>query len=334
MPAKMGPVIGAQAAPRASKAKAPAAPEPAQAKAPAPRKSKAAAVPSEFDELSNLAASTKVLEDEIRAQTGGQNTWIKVIQGGANEVTKGTPEYIKGAEAGDFLVPVGDGKCVVKETLRVTPVGMFKIYSEKKPGASPSEMAQTVSFWLPEDAEQIPLASGDNFKRLLPNGNYLQPMHWMFVYVHELPELKDALIPFQSIGNSYYAKIVKTVKANSAIAAELVLDLKTEGKMNEEFHKMYFYPVAEVASKNFDFAADTGKVTLLKGGADAAKVKAILTLSNEMQKQYKELKLVTKRTPQQLLISAGPQAPIERKGLPGSTKGGYAQDDEEEGPKF
>jgi len=320
-------------APAAARAKA-SSPDAAQA--PAVRKPRATkeSAASEFDDLSNLAIATKAYEDEIRSQVAGSNTWIKIIQPGANQLVKGTKEYIKQAQAGDFLIPVGDGKFVAKETLRVTPLGLFKLYTEKKPSTGPSEMAQTVSFWLPEDAEQIPLLDGDNFKRILKNGNYLQPMHWMFVYIHEFPDIQDALIPFQSIGNGYFTKIQKIVKSSSSLCTELVLDLKTEGVLNDEFNKTYFYPIATVVGKNFDFVAETGKVELVKGGMTANQVGNLLKLSNAMQKEYSEHKLVTKRSQQQLIASVGALAPIERKGLPGSTRGGYAQDTEDENLKF
>ena len=316
-----------------SKAAAPKAKPAAEAKAVAKRAPSKAEV-AEFDDLTNLAQETRVLEDEVRLQSGGNFNWVKVLQSGTDFVTKGTEGYIKGAEAGDYLVVV-NGKNVVKETLRVTPVGMFKVYAEKKPSAKPSEMDQTVKFWHTDDAEQMPLVDGDNFRRRLANGNYLMPMHWLFVYIHEFPEIKDALIPFQSIGNSYYAKIMKLVKANSQLASELILDLKTDGQKNEDFNKTYFYPIAEVVGKNFSIDPETGKVVPAKG-VPADKIREILTLSNELNKQFKESKLVTRQAPGQLTaLSGAAGAPVARRGLPGATGGaGYASDEEGEPPKF
>ena len=216
---------------------------------------------------------------------------------------------------------------------------MFKLYAEKQPAPSikgkSSEMDKTVGFWLPDDAEQVPLAEGDNFRRELKNGNYLQPMHWLFVHLHEFPELKDALIPFQSKGNADYTKIVKLVKANSSLATELVIDLKCVGELNVEFNKTYYYVRdIEVVGKNFDFDAETGKVSLIKGGMPGDEVKELLLLSGKMMQEYAQAKLVSRKSPQQLLTYVGGAgAPIPHKGLPGSSSGGYAED-EGETPNF
>jgi hypothetical protein len=331
---------------RAAEAKAPAKRgKAAEEAAPPARRAKAAPV-AEFDELSSLAQATKVVEDDIRAaEATGGNTWIKIIQPGSNMLIKSTPkapnpDYIPGAQAGDWLIPGKDGgKPTARETLRATPVGMFKLYAEKKPGASDTEMDMTVSFWLPQDAEQIPLMDGNNFKRALANGNYLMPMHWLFVYIHDMPEIADALIPFQSVGNSYYTELMKMVKGNSVIAAELILDFTTEAKKNDNFNKIFYYPVAEIAGKNFDFSAETGKVTPCKGGAKGDVVREILTRTKELQENYTNLKLVTKRSPQALLTyvgAAGAAQPTARRGLPGAGKASYqaAEGEEEDTPHF
>jgi hypothetical protein len=297
----------------------------------AAKRAKAAPVDSEFDELSNLAQATKVYEDDRRAEIAGNNTYIKVLQPGTDIITKGTKAYISKAEAGDFLVPISDGKFAVRETLRVTVLGMFKLFAEKQPSGVEGTLDQTKSFWLPEDAEQIPLAEGDNFKRVLSSGNYLQPIHWLFVYLPEFPEIKNALIPFQSIGNSYYDRLVKLVKANSSLATELVLDLKTEAKekqLDKKTTRTNFYVIAEVAGRNYDYDAGTGKVRLTKDGMNADELKTVLELSGSMNKEYSEHKLVSKRSQQQLLGYAG-NAPIAHKGLPGSTAGGYKDESEE-----
>jgi len=288
---------------------------------------------AEFDDLTNLAMETKVVEDKVRTQEGGNFTWLKVLQSGTDFVTKGTESYIKGANAGDWLIPV-NGKNVVKETLRVSVLGMIKVYAEKKPALKESEMDQTVKFWHPEDAEQMPVADGNNFIRTLANGNYLQPMHWMFVYLHEFPEIKDAMIPFQSIGNSYYAKIKKLIASNAHLQSELVLDLTTEPQKNESFNKTYFYPIATLVGRNFTF--EDGKVAPAKG-VNADKIRDILTLSKEINKAFQETKLVSKQAPAQLNALAGHAgAPIERRGLPGAgSKAAYGKDEsEEETPQF
>jgi hypothetical protein len=288
-----------------------------------------AASPTEFDDLSNLAGAVQQTEDELRAQSGSSLTWLRVIQPGAEQLTEGTAVYIRGAKAGDFLITE---KNILLKKVDATVLGFFKVYTEKKPGATASEMDATVGFWLSEDAEQIPLGEGNNFKRYLTNGNYLAPTHWVFLYLHDHPELEDVLMPFQSIGNVYYKELVKMIKGASTISAEIRLSFGTVPQRNEEFKKTNFYPKAEVTGKNFDFVE--GKVALCKGGLKADEIKVILTRAGVLQKSYMDSKLVSKRSPQQLLISSGAGRSVERRGLPGSAGSGYEEEAEGAAPRF
>ena len=288
----------------------------------APAKAKAST--AEFDELSLLAGEVKVDEDAVRAMTGATNTWITLAQPGGQWTTEGDPSCIKGLKPGQYCIT--DRKLKFP-TLKCTILGMFKIYSEKKAATKDSEMAKTVSFWMPEDAEQIPVG-GSNFERPLKNGNVLVPMHWIFVYIPEHEEITDALIPFQSIGNKYFSEIEKMVKKSSRIASELIVEFKSEAVKNEEFKKTNFYAKAEIVGRNFTLDAD-GKISLDE--SDAATVKTILERSKDLQSQYRNMRLVSKRSPQQLLTLL-PQGSGGAKALPGST-GGYAADaDEGEAP--
>lgn len=309
---------------------------------PAPLPAKRGRKPSakaggDFDELSSLASEVKELEDERRAESGGNNSWLRLLNSGVDEITKGTAKYIKGAEAGDYFL---SEKGILLKDPELTVLGIFKVYAEKKPGAKKAdgakndEMDITVSFWLPQDAEQVPLRTGDNFRRDLSNGNYLQPMHWMFVYIHDHPEVKDALIPFQSKGNSYCAEIAKLLKKSSAMSAELRLKFSSTPERNEDWNKTYFYPTASIAGHNFHYNSETGKISAAEDGLDADEIKEILTRANEAQKAYKDLKMVSKRSEQQLLAltaNAGVAGAKERKGLPGS-RGSYKDEDDGEAP--
>ena len=290
---------------------------------------------SEFDDLLSLALETKALEDEQRALTGGSNTWVRIIQSGSDVTNKRSAAYIPGAEEGDYLV--GEKNILLHEP-EITVLAMFKVYSEKKPSGKESEMDHTVGFWLPDDAEQIPLLPGDNFRRILGNGNYLIPMHWMFIYIHDHPEIKDALVPFQSIGNSYFTEIAKIIKKNSSMSTELRLRLSAVGELNKSFNKTFMYPTVDIVGKNFEIDVENGKISAVKGGLGADEIREVLTRSNEAQKAYKELKLVTKRSEQQLLalLPAPSDAAPARRGLPGSRGKAAAYVDEEDGevPNF
>lgn len=294
----------------------------AGAAAPAKTKGKAVAEPAEFDDLSNLAAEGKACEDEERARTGGSLTWITCVQPGAGVTTKGDPAYIKGVEAGDFYI--ADRQLRIGEKLRGTLLGMFKVYGEIKKKDKESEMAKTIAFWHPDDAEQIDLEG--NFERPLGNGNVLVPMHWVFLEIEGHEDLVDVMLPFRSKGNSYFTALNKLVKKSSELSAQLVVEFSTEAVPMPEYKKTYFYPVGQIVGKNFDYDAETGKVSAIKGGPSAATVRRILEKYNALQKAYKIHKVVSRRSPEQLKELAGPTHVGAKKGLPAST-GGYGKDD-------
>lgn len=305
--------------------------EQAEAQAPARvAKGTAVAKADEFDDLSRLAVEGKQFEDEERARTGSSLTWVTCVQPGVGLITKGDDAYVKGVEAGDFFL--NDRKLHIGETLRGNLLGAFKVYAEQKKKESASEMAQTVKFWHPDDADQIPLEG--NFERPLANGNVLVPMHWVFLEIEGHEDILDVMLPFRSKGNSYFVAFEKLVKKSSDLCAQLKVEFKAEAVKNEEFKKTYFYPVGSIVGKNFDFDAETGKVSLIKGAADAKSVRRILEKYNELQKRYKESKIVSKLAPSQLAQMI-PGNSVRRAGLPaGSGTGEYTSDASDEVQRF
>ena len=296
------------------------------ANAPAKAKPKAVAAENEFDDLSNLALEGKAAEDEERARTGGSLTWITCVQPGTDVTTKGSATYQKGVEAGDFYI--ADKQLRIGEKLRGTVLAMFKVYGEIKKKDKDSDMAKTIGFWHPDDAEQIPLEG--NFERPLANGNVLVPMHWVFLEIEGHEDIVDAMLPFRSIGNSYFTTFNKLVKKSSEICAQLQVEFEPEPVPMPEFKKTYFYPVGKIVGKNFDFDSETGKVTPIKGGPNAVTIRRILEKYAAIQKAYKEFKVVSRHSEDKLKSLVGPTSVGKaHKGLPASS-GSYGEDGEDE----
>jgi hypothetical protein len=248
---------------------------------------------SSVDELSSLALAGKELEDEQRAQTGSQSSFITLVKSNGQVLDKNNPAYMKGVKPLEYVIT--NKKLKLGAKLDVTILGMFKVYAEVKKGATDKEMPQTVGFWMPEQAVQFDIAEGSLFDRGLPNGNVLQPVHWVFVYLHDFPEVEDGIIAFRSVGNKYYTELQKTVKAESAVCTELRFEVSHLEVYNEKYKKTDYYPKFDIVGRNYKLT-DEGKLVIDKqSGMDKDTLKDILGRAKDMQSAYKNMQMVTKR---------------------------------------
>jgi hypothetical protein len=282
------------------------------------------------DELSALAIQNKELEDTERAKTGGQNSFITLVQGNSGILLPDDEAYIKGVKLHDYVI--SSKKLRLGAALDVTVLGMFKLYAETARKEKETDIAPTVGFWMPEDAMQIPVEG--IFDRPLPNGNVLKPVHWVYVYLHDHPDITDGMIAFRSTGNSVYAALEKLIKSESAICTELRFTVTKQAIKNDTYKTTNYYPKFEISGRNFKLD-ESGKVLSVKGGLKADEIKEILTRSNKVQKDYAEMKLIAKKNNIQALIGSGTgQAALPAgKGGKGG-KGGYVEDDDEEETSF
>jgi hypothetical protein len=283
-------------------------------------KKSSTATASSVDELSSLALAGKELEDEQRAQTGSRNSFITLVKANGQVLDKNSPAFMKGVKALDYVITSKKLKLGAK--LDATILGMFKVYAEVKKGDTDKEMPKTVAFWMPDQAMQFEIAPGSIFDRELPSGNVLQPVHWVFVYLHDFPEIDDGIIAFRSKGNSIYAALQKLVKAESSVCTELRFEVSNQDIYNERYRKTDYYPKFEITGRNYTLTED-GKVVLDKqSGLDRETLKEILSRARDMQSSYKEMKMVAKRSIEAI---AGPSP---QRALP-ACKDGHEEDEEE-----
>jgi hypothetical protein len=281
------------------------------------------------DELSSLALAGKELEDEQRAQTGSQNSFITLVKANGQVLDKNNPAFMKGVKPLDYVI--ASKKLKLGAKLDATILGMFKVYAEVKPSPTNAkgqkeEMDKTVAFWMPDQAMQFEIAPGSIFDRELPNGNVLQPVHWVFVYLHDFPDVDDGIVAFRSKGNSIYAALQKLIKAESTVCTELRFEISNQDIYNEKYKKTDYYPRFEITGRNYTLT--DGTVVLDKqSGLDRETLKEILSRARDTQSAYKDMKLVAKRN------IASLTGPGPRRALPAG-KGGYEEDEEEEAVNF
>jgi hypothetical protein len=284
---------------------------------PAARPKKAPGKAGGLDDLSALAASIKPYEDEIRAETGSSNSFITLVQGNTNILKPDSPSFIKGARLYDFVISKFGLR--LGQSFEATVLGSFSLYTESEKKQKQGDMAKIVSFWMPEDAVQIPLISGSNFDRQLPNGNLLQQTHWVFLYLHKHPEIDDALISLRSYGNRVHKELQKELKAQSSLCSELRFTVGRQPIQSKAYDTTNYYPKFEVAGRNFDYRDD--KVVSLKDGLPKDELAEVLRRSKELHETYKNLKMVGRKNIP-AIVGSSPRAAL-------AAPGGYEEEEEE-----
>lgn len=241
--------------------------------------------------LGALVAQAAQLEAGVRAQSGTSLTWITVVDPSSNILVKEDKAFIPGAKMRDFVI--GSKKLVLGEEFSATVLGMFKVYAEVQPSAVKGEMSKTVGYWHPDDAEMVPLQG--YFDRPLNNGHVLQPVHWVFLYLHDHPEMEGVVLSFRSTGNKVYSQIEKLVKASSTIAPELRFKIGTQGIKAEAYNRTYYYPEFKLDGQlNFKYDFEKG-VLPVEGGMDQAELETVLTRYADLQKAFKAGLVVARR---------------------------------------
>ena len=205
--------------------------------------------------LNEVIQRVSATEAAHRASEGSSLTWITLIGAGSKVLVEKDASYIEGAVPNSFVIT--SKKILLGKKFKATVLGIFKVYAEMTVPQGQGDMAKTVGYWHPSDAEQVPLEG--NFKRPLPNGNNLEVQHWALLYLPDHPELEGVVLSFKGAGNQYAKKLSKLIKDNSTISPELMVEFSVEQVENKTYKKYFSYPVASVTGKNFEF--DNGKVT-------------------------------------------------------------------------
>jgi hypothetical protein len=291
-------------------------------RAEAPRRRKAV---EDGADISSLVSEVMDLEGQVRAQTGSQNSWVTLATGNSGVVSPKDPRYMKGVKLLDFVIP--DKKIRLGPSFQATILGMFKLYQETPKKQSENDLPPVVGFWMPDDAEKIPLGE-NNFTRtfVARDGSIheLNPVHWVHIYIHGHEDVTDAIVPFRSKGNEFYRDLMKLVKRDSRICTELRFKVGSQAVANEKYRKTDYYPSFEVAGKNF-LLEDDGSITRVKGGFSEEELAEVLTRSRDSQKNYAECRLVGKKNVA-AITGAKPAAALP----PGSDGYEDAPDDEDE----
>jgi len=287
--------------------------------------------------LNEKVAQTVRYEQENRDVSGRQYNYLKIIGNSANDpITKeGKPEYIKGAKEGVWVIP--SQKLLLGKAVTLSIKGMFKVYEDSIPGqkkdpkSKQEPMRQVIAYWLPQDAEQIPLEGIFERPYRGKDGvdHILKPVHWMFVYLHEHPEIEDAVITFRSTGNRIYKEVQKLIAANATTATELRFTMTHQEIAAEGWDKDYLYPLFEIDGRNYDYEDE--KISLCKGGMDEDELADFIEASFKVNEDYALAKIVTRKGNIAAMIAGYTAPALEDKT---GWKKGYEDDGDAKPAKF
>jgi hypothetical protein len=240
--------------------------------------------------LYQLASENKELEDIERAQAGGNVAFLSLVGQQSGVTMKGNPRYLPGVAVQDYIIH--DKKANFGSEVDVTVLGIFKLYAEvEKKEANSKEMPRTFGFWNPADAEKFEVVG--LFDRELPNGHVLQPVHWVYLYLHESPELDNVVLTLRSSGNAEARALAKIIKANSATSPELRFTLSSEVQLGKDQKTSWYAPKFDLQKKrNFSYDADEGALTDIK---DPSETQVLLERAKQMREDYTNMRLVSKR---------------------------------------
>jgi hypothetical protein len=198
---------------------------------------------------------------------------------------------------------------------------MFTVYEQRAPSPDPKkQQGKLVKFWMPEQAEQAPLVG--IFDRQLANGDTLHPTHWVFLYLHDHPDIDDALISYRSKGNAIYKAFEKRIKTTSTLWTEMRWRLTSQSVAFKDYDTTHDYPDFEEVGRNFSFADN--ELVAVKGGMSKEEVRTVLSRADQLLTDYQANRMVSKISDISALIN-GKSAPALA-----TPAGGYVDDDEEQ----
>lgn len=206
-----------------------------------PAETKAKAKPAEDDGLSdedivNLAMSAAEREQNARAKSGMNATFISLCQQGATALKKKEKNFIEGLEEEMFYVQ--NKRLVLGKELLVVPLAIVEVFNEMTDEKKP----KFLGVWSQEDGEQYDLAAGDYYKRELPNGNMLHPCTWILCFLPEYPELERCVISFKSTARKVATAWRKDIDSRGGNPAQLeyILTAGDESNASGDWYKIEF----------------------------------------------------------------------------------------------
>jgi hypothetical protein len=281
----------------------------------------------EEDDISSLAQEALDLDRQEREQFAVSNVVYVSIVGRMSQATmKSKPGYVPGAKLGDIITSTKEN---LGEETTVTVLGVYKLYGVYEPDRTEGGkkvQGKLKRYVMPDDAAQIRGLAQEaglevtNFDTTLPNGNTMRPMHWVHLYLHDKPEITNAVISLRSTGNKIATEIAKIIQQTEVQhSAEIRFSLSHREESNEA-GEWYLPDFTLLDQRNF--RVEDGQFLPVKGGFTKQELYAAIKLSSDRRKDYLANKTVGK-TDVKALFGSAPRAALPA--------GDSAYEDEDDG---
>ena len=280
------------------------------------------------DDFSSIAKEALAAEAKEREQIVVSNvTYVSIVGRMSQATMKTKAGYVPGAKLGDVVT---SSKLNLGASPEVTVLGIFKLYGQFEPDHQDEKGKNVLGalkrYIMPEDAAQIRgLAKDrglfvDNFNVALPNGHIVRPMHWVYLYLHEAPEITNAVFSLRSTNNVVAYELSKIIQGSVTHSAELRFKLGYRIGSND---KGEWYAPEFVCLDQRNFKIQDDEIQTVRGGLSKQEIMDMLKLSTEQRKAYNDSVLVTGVDVKALFGTQNP-----RRALPAG-KVTYEEDDDE-----
>ena len=246
-------------------------------------------------DIASLLLSAADMDVENQAEIGGSRVpYIKCITKAEDKVLdKAAPDFIPKAVYKGFCVP--SSKMNLGLEFHYTVMGIFSVYEEKvKPKAK--EIPPIVGYWMPSQAQQIPIAEGSYFDRefVAKDGetHILSPVFWVFGLIKDHEELGLHNMVFRSTASGNAKALQKILAATEGMSCQQVVKVKSEKVEFKNYNNVSFRPVFEATDRlNFQLKGST----LVPKEWTKAEIGEYAKMYSSLQSSYSERKMISNR---------------------------------------
>jgi hypothetical protein len=251
------------------------------------------------EDIAALADEALELDHKEREQFAVSSVVYVSIVGRMSQATmKSKPGYIPGAKLGHIVT---SGKENLGEDALVTVLGVYKlygVYEQDRIEGGKKVQGRLKRYIMPDDAAQIRgLAQNaglevTNFDVTLPDGNIMRPMHWVHLYLHDRPDITNAVVSLRSTGNKIATEVVKIIQqCEVQHCTELRFLLSHREESNESGE--WYVPNFELVEQR-NFRVEDGQFLTVKGGFTKKEMYDVVKLSTDRRKDYASFRMVSK----------------------------------------